>query len=145
MNISLRIWTGRSSEIRILQSQPACYAIIMIMMTSLNVTGEFPPQRPVTRSVDVFFLNLRPNKRLGKQSRPSDLRRHRAHYDFTIIQNGKMAQRFMGNRTPWYTTGALFDPYIVRNTIHKPPYPGEAVLFDAVRQNSWQLSMFTSV
>ena len=30
-------------------------------------TGEFPAQRPVTRSVDVFF-DLRPNKRLNKQS-----------------------------------------------------------------------------
>ena len=29
--------------------------------------GEFPTQRPVTRSFDVFF-DLRPNKRLGKQS-----------------------------------------------------------------------------
>ena len=46
------------------------------------VTGEFPSQRPVTRSFDVF-LNLRLNKRLSKQSRrrwfetPSrSLRRH---------------------------------------------------------------------
>ena len=29
-------------------------------------TGEFPSQRPVTRSFDVFF-DLRPNKRLSKQ------------------------------------------------------------------------------
>ena len=32
------------------------------------VNGEFPSQRPVTRSFDVFF-HLRLNKRLGKQSR----------------------------------------------------------------------------
>ena len=32
------------------------------------VTGEFPAQRPVTRSFDVFF-DLRLNKRLSKQSR----------------------------------------------------------------------------
>ena len=31
------------------------------------VTGEFPAQRPVTRSFDVFFV-LRLNKRLSKQS-----------------------------------------------------------------------------
>ena len=31
------------------------------------VTGEFPTQRPVTRSFDVFF-DLRPNERLSKQS-----------------------------------------------------------------------------
>ena len=40
------------------------------MMTSSNanifhVTGEFPPQRPVTRSFDIFF-DLRPNNRLSK-------------------------------------------------------------------------------
>ena len=32
------------------------------------VTGEFPSQKPVTRSFDVFF-DLRLNKRLSKQSR----------------------------------------------------------------------------
>ena len=42
------------------------------MMTSSNgnifrVTGEFPSQRSVTRSFDVFF-DLHQNKRLGKQS-----------------------------------------------------------------------------
>ena len=40
------------------------------MMTSSNgnifrVTGEFPSQRPVTRSFDIFF-DLRPNNRLSK-------------------------------------------------------------------------------
>ena len=32
--------------------------------------GEFPAQRPVTRSFDVFF---------------GDLRRHRAYYDVTVM------------------------------------------------------------
>ena len=32
------------------------------------VTREFPVQRPVTRSFDVFF-DLRPNKQLSKKSR----------------------------------------------------------------------------
>ena len=34
----------------------------------VSVTGEFPSQRPVTRSFDVFF-DLRQNSRLSKQSR----------------------------------------------------------------------------
>ena len=55
-----------------------------IMMKSSNgnifrvtglLCGEFPTQRPVTRSFDVF-LDLRLNKRL---------RRHRAHYLVTVI------------------------------------------------------------
>ena len=62
------------------------------MMTSSNgnifrVTGplwggEFRSQRPVTRNFDVFF-NLRLNKRLNKDV--DDLRRHRAHYDVTVM------------------------------------------------------------
>ena len=47
------------------------------------VTGEFPSQRPVTRSFDIFF-DLRLNKRLSKQSRRGDLRRHRVHYDVIV-------------------------------------------------------------
>ena len=38
------------------------------------VPGEFPAQRPVTRSFDVFF-------------EAGDLRRYRAHYDFTVMIN----------------------------------------------------------
>ena len=43
------------------------------------VTGEFPPQRAVTRSFDVFF-DLRPNKRLSKQWWGQ-----RAHYDVIVM------------------------------------------------------------
>ena len=40
--------------------------------------GEFPAQRLVTQSFDVFF-DLRLNKRLSKQPLGCDLRRHRGH------------------------------------------------------------------
>ena len=43
-------------------------ALLAICAGSSPVTGEFPAQRPVTRSFDVFF-DLRPNKRLSEQSR----------------------------------------------------------------------------
>ena len=42
-------------------------ALLAIYARNSPVTGEFPTQRPVTRSFDVFF-DLRPNKRLSKQS-----------------------------------------------------------------------------
>ena len=42
-------------------------ALLAICAGNSPVPGEFPAQRPVTRSVDVFF-DLRPNKRLSKQS-----------------------------------------------------------------------------
>ena len=48
------------------------------------VTGEFPAQRPVTQSFDVFF-DLCLNKRLGKQSWSWWFGRHRAHYDVTVM------------------------------------------------------------
>ena len=43
-------------------------ALLAICAGNSPVTGEFPAQRPVTRSFDVFF-DLRLNKRLRKQSR----------------------------------------------------------------------------
>ena len=41
-------------------------ALLAICAGNSPGTGEFPAQRPVTRSFDVFF-DLRPNKRLSKQ------------------------------------------------------------------------------
>ena len=43
-------------------------ALLAICAGNSPVPGEFPAQRPVTRGFDVFF-DLRPNKRLSKQSR----------------------------------------------------------------------------
>ena len=42
-------------------------ALLVLCAGNSPVTGEFPAQRPVTRSFDVFF-DLRLNKRLSKQS-----------------------------------------------------------------------------
>ena len=42
-------------------------ALLAIFAVNSPVPGEFPTQRPVTRSCDVFF-DLRMNKRLSKQS-----------------------------------------------------------------------------
>ena len=49
--------------------------------------GEFPAQRPVTQSFDVFF-DLRPNKRLGwvNNREAGDLRRHHAHCDVIVMK-----------------------------------------------------------
>ena len=43
------------------------FRVISLLCGKSPVTGEFPAQRPVTRSFDVFFY-LRPNKRLSTQS-----------------------------------------------------------------------------
>ena len=42
------------------------------------------PQRPVTRSFDVLF-DVRLNKQLSNTREAGDLRRHRAHYDVSVM------------------------------------------------------------
>ena len=42
-------------------------ALLALCAGNSPVSGEFPAQRPVTQSFDVFF-DLHPNKRLSKQS-----------------------------------------------------------------------------
>ena len=50
------------------------------------VTGEFLAQRPVTRNFDVFF-DLRRINCLVSNREVGDLRRHRAHYDVSIMKS----------------------------------------------------------
>ena len=50
------------------------------------VPGEFPAQRPVTQSFDAFFDLPRINGRVNN-GEAGDLRRHRAHYDATVMQS----------------------------------------------------------
>ena len=47
-------------------------------------TGGFPSQRPVTRSFDAFF-HLRLNNGWANNRDADELRRHRAHYDITVM------------------------------------------------------------
>ena len=97
-------------------------ALLAICAGNSPVTGEFHAQRPATRSFDVFF-DLRLNKRLSKQSwgwrfeTPGDLRRHRAHYDVTVMYISHWAARvnsqnrphFEGDYRNWWLTRALLD------------------------------------
>ena len=54
--------------------------LLALCAGNLPVTGEFPSQRPVTRSFDVFLdLRLTDNRDAG------DLRHHRAHYYVTVM------------------------------------------------------------
>ena len=68
------------------------FALLALCAGNPPFTGEFPSQRPVTRTFDIFF-DLRPNKRLSKQSwgwwfeAPSrPLCRHcNADYELTLL------------------------------------------------------------
>ena len=61
-------------------------ALLALCGGNSPVTGEFPSQRPVTRSFDVFF-DLRLNKGRVNNREPGDLRRHRAHYGVTVMNS----------------------------------------------------------
>ena len=58
--------------------------LLALCVENSPVTGEFPAQRPVTRSFDVFF-DLSLNKRLWTVRDAGDLKRHRAHYDVIVM------------------------------------------------------------
>ena len=61
-------------------------ALLALCAGNSQVTGEFPAQRPVKWSIDVF-LNLRLIKWLNKHSWGWWLRRYRAHYDVAVMPN----------------------------------------------------------
>ena len=98
-NQSSRLWTtdsaagpsGRTQSWR--RHQMETFSVILAICAGNSpVTGEFPAQRPVTRSFDIFF-DLRMNIRLSKESwgwwfeTPSrPLYRHRYIDDLTPSQ-----------------------------------------------------------
>ena len=77
----LSVYFNTVSPNELLNKQPSCQwldswwrhqmetfsALLALCAGNSPVTGEFPAQRPVTRRLDVFY-DLRPNKRLSKQS-----------------------------------------------------------------------------
>ena len=59
-------------------------ALLAICAGNLPVPGEFPAQRPVTRSFDIFF-DLRLINGWVNNRKAGDLRRYRAHYDVMVM------------------------------------------------------------
>ena len=59
-------------------------ALLALCAGNSLVTGEFPAQKPVTRSFGVFFV-LRLNKGWANNRDAVDLRRHHTHYDVIVI------------------------------------------------------------
>ena len=59
-------------------------ALLAICAGNSPVTGEFPSQRPVTRSSGVSF-DLRLNNGWVNNHEAGDLGRYRAHYDVIVM------------------------------------------------------------
>ena len=55
------------NTVHMMTSMETFSALLAFCVGNSLITGEFPAHRPVTRSFDVFF-DLRPSKRLSKQS-----------------------------------------------------------------------------
>ena len=60
-------------------------ALLALCAGNSPVTGEFPAQRPVTRSFDVSLICVRINAWVNNRE-AGDLRRHRAHYDVIVME-----------------------------------------------------------
>ena len=87
-----------------------CSAYLAICAGNTPVPGEFPAQRPVTRSFDVFF-DVRLNKRLSKQSWGWWFGRYRARYDVIVMQSKYFMKRIPGP----FQTGII---YLILQAIH---------------------------
>ena len=79
-----------------------------------GISGEFPAQRPVTRSFDVFF-DLRPNKRLSKhwwgwwfETPPWSLWRHRVSSHEPSQNFLTFPSPFCGFPWPWDISSAFY-------------------------------------
>ena len=59
-------------------------ALLALCAGNSPVSGEFPAQRPVTRSFDVFFDRRQLNGWVNTRE-AGDLRRYRAHYDVMVM------------------------------------------------------------
>ena len=82
------------------------FALLALCAGNSLVTGEFPAQRPVMRSFDVFFdlcdLNI---KAWVNNREAGDLRRNRTHYDVIVMSGVTLCCN-------WLSSGAiLFNPY----------------------------------
>ena len=60
------------------------FSALLAFCRNSPLTEEFPSQKSVTQSFDVFF-DLRINTRLPYNRDAGDLRRHRSHYAITVI------------------------------------------------------------
>ena len=77
-------------------------ALLALCAGNSPATGVFLAQRPVTRSLDVFF-DLHLNKRLSKRDREAgDLRRHHIHYDVIVMLYAYIITRKALVFSDWY-------------------------------------------
>ena len=81
----MHTWTYIQSNMSWWRHQMETFsALLVIYAGNSPVTSEFPTQRSVTQSFDVFF-DLCLNKWLSNNHEAGNLTCHCTHYDFTVI------------------------------------------------------------
>ena len=85
-------------------------ALLALCAGNSPVTGKFPAQRPVTRSLDVFFdLRLIKNSWVNN-CEAGDLRRGRAHYDVIVMIYARARK---SNYTPHFDEDVITCPVLI--------------------------------
>ena len=115
-------------------------ALLALCAGNSPVTGEFHAQRPVTRGFHVFFglcMNGWVNNR-----KAGDLRRHRTHYDVTVMLVGGLTLRpHFGSHQIAFDFSLILDtPPMLSMTcviIHKKHYSCEA--FSTMFEFGWSI------
>ena len=90
-------------------------ALLALCVVNLPVTGEFPAQRPVTLSFDVFFDMLWINDWVNNRE-AGDLRRHRGHYDVIVMQSHAKIQRSSCHTSYNINHAMQFNLFLLWNT-----------------------------
>ena len=99
-------------------------ASLAICEGNSTVTGEFPAQRPVTRSFDVFF-DPRLNNGWVNNREAGDLRRHCARYDFTAMLTFAWPLRFIRPHTILFCYTASISVSIKGNPFVTGGFPSQ--------------------
>ena len=86
-------------------------ASLALCVGNSPATGEFPSQRPVTQSFDIF-VDVRLNNGWVNNREAGDLRRYRTHYDVTVMSMAKPHERSS------YNTDSLSDKTATDTKFH---------------------------
>ena len=71
-------------------------ALLTLCTGNSTVTGEFPSQRPMMWSFNIFF-DMCLNKQFNKHWDACDLRRHHAHYVITVMHCSNKQQSYLSS------------------------------------------------
>ena len=79
---------------------PVIFRVTGHLCGKFTIPGEYPAQRPVTRSFDVFF-DLRLNKRFSKLCEAGDLRHNSPYCDVIVMDRGGRYENITKHNKAW--------------------------------------------